>query len=75
MPYILNKVIRASYDIRDDHFRMLSLLGLSDEDKAKAFDGLRKQYPLRRDLSTLMVSAKRLSQPDWLQALGVKLKS
>ncbi len=75
MSYILNKVIRASYDIRDDHFRMLSLLGLSDVDKAKAFDVLRKQYPLRRDLSTLMVSAKRLSQPDWLQALGVKIKN
>lgn len=74
MPYILNKVIRSGYDVRDDHFRMLSLLGLDDDDKAKAFDVLRKQYPLRRDLNTLTISAKRLSQPDWLNAVGVKIK-
>lgn len=74
MPFILNKVIRSGYDVRDDHFRMLSLLGLTDHKKAQAFDVLRKQYPLRRDLNTLTLSAKRLSQPDWLSAVGVKIK-
>ena len=74
MSFVLNKAIRSGYDVRDDHFRMLSLLGLSDKEKAKAFDALRKDYPMRRDLNTLTLSAKRLSQPTWLKALGIKIK-
>lgn len=72
--YVLKQVIRNAYDVRDDHFRMMSLLGLSDEQKSKAFDRLRKDYPLRRDLTCQVVSGKRLSHPVWLQALGVRVK-
>ncbi|MGR6874491.1 4-phosphoerythronate dehydrogenase [Pseudomonas sp. HK3] len=74
MGYVLKQVIRNAYDVRDDHFRMLSLMGLDDQQKAKAFDRLRKDYPLRRDLNGQGVSAKRLSHPVWLQALGVRVK-
>ncbi len=74
MSFLFRKVVRSVYDVRDDHFRMLSLLGLEDEAKALAFDVLRKQYPMRRELNSLTVSAKRLLQPDWLQSMGVKIK-
>lgn len=74
MGYVMKQVIRNAYDVRDDHFRMLGLLGLSDDQKSKAFDLLRKDYPLRRDLNCQSVSAKRLSHPVWLQALGVRIK-
>lgn len=74
MDFVLKQIIRTAYDVRDDHFRMQSLLGLSDEVKAKAFDGLRKDYPLRRDLNCQVVSSRRLSHPVWLQALGVRIK-
>ena len=74
MGYVMKQVIRNAYDVRDDHYRMLSLIGLSHAEKAKAFDQLRKNYPLRRDLSGQSISAKRLSNPVWLQALGVRIK-
>ncbi len=73
--YVFNKVVRSAYDVRDDHFRMLSLLGFDDKHKAKEFDVLRKCYPLRRDANHMMVSGKIIPEPKWLQALGVKLKT
>ena len=72
--YVMKQVIRNAYDVRDDHYRMLSLIGLGDAEKAKAFDQLRKNYPLRRDLNGQSISAKRLSHPVWLQAIGVRIK-
>ncbi len=74
MSYMLRKVIRSGYDVRDDHFRMLSLLGLADVKKAQAFDVLRKQYPMRRDLNSLQLSVQEVSEPSWLNALGVNIK-
>ncbi len=70
--FTLRKTIRCAYDVRDDHFRMLSLLGLNDELKAEAFDVLRKKYPLRRDLNNLMVNASDGLKVDSLKALGTK---
>lgn len=72
--FALKKLIRGAYDIRDDHFRMMSLYGLNDEDKAVQFDRLRKDYPTRRDLTCLTLSAKRFSESKTLAALGIKLK-
>lgn len=71
--FMLKTCIRAAYDIRDDHFRMQSLLGLNSEEKSKAFDQLRKNYPIRRDMTQLKLSMKRISEPGWVSALGVKL--
>ena len=71
--FMLKTCIRSAYDIRDDHFRMQSLLGLSAEQKAKGFDQLRKNYPIRRDMTQLKLSMKRISEPSWVSALGVKL--
>lgn len=71
--YQLQKIIRNVYDIRDDHFRMLSLLGLNDEDKAKGFDALRKNYPYRRDGVCLTVSGRGLDEAG-IGALKVKHK-
>jgi len=75
MQFLFRKALRSSYDVRDDHFRMLSLLGLDDAAKASAFDKLRKQYPMRRELNSLTVTSKRILQPDWLQAMKIKLNS
>ncbi len=72
--YMLRKLVRSNYDVRDDHFRMLSLLGLNDKDKARGFDVLRKKYPMRREMNSLMLAAHSGSNTDWLQALGIKIK-
>lgn len=74
MNYLLKQVIRNGYDVRDDHFRMLSLVGLDSSTKSKGFDRLRKDYPLRRDLTCQVVSARRMPNPEWLHALGVRIK-
>ncbi|MEY8205614.1 MAG: 4-phosphoerythronate dehydrogenase [Bermanella sp.] len=71
--FLFRKVLRSVYDVRDDHFRMLSLLGLADAAKASAFDQLRKQYPMRRELHGLTLSTQGMSPPAGLQALGVSL--
>jgi erythronate-4-phosphate dehydrogenase len=70
--FALKTCIRSAYDIRDDHFRMLSLLGLSNEDKAKTFDSLRKDYPIRRDQTQLALVQEGLLNEAWIKALGVK---
>jgi erythronate-4-phosphate dehydrogenase len=71
--FMLKACIRSAYDIRDDHFRMQSLVGMTKEDKAKGFDQLRKNYPIRRDLTQLKLSMKRMIEPNWVEALGVKI--
>lgn len=71
--YQLVKTIRNAYDIRDDHFRMMGLLRLSESEKAQRFDHLRKQYPYRRDRQCLVVSGRGLNETK-LVALDVKLK-
>ena len=71
--FMLKSIIRSAYDIRDDHFRMLSLLGLNADDKAKGFDQLRKNYPIRRDMTQLKLSMKRMTKENWIEALGVKI--
>jgi erythronate-4-phosphate dehydrogenase len=71
--FMLKACIRSAYDIRDDHFRMQSVLGLVSDDKAKAFDQLRKNYPIRRDLTQLKLSMKRICEPSWIDALGIKI--
>ena len=74
MEYMLRKLVRSNYDVRDDHFRMLSLLGLSDKDKARSFDVLRKKYPMRREMNSLMLASHSATNTGWLQALGIKIK-
>jgi erythronate-4-phosphate dehydrogenase len=75
--FALKTCIRSAYDIRDDHFRMLSLLGLSGMNKAKAFDRLRKDYPIRRDQTQLTflqqgLSSEATAKMSWVKALGLK---
>lgn len=72
--YSLKKCIRASYDIRDDHFRMQRLLGLSAAEKANQFDALRKHYPLRRELAGIQYSRKPLAAAQFVSALAMKYK-
>lgn len=72
MDFTLKTCIRSAYDIRDDHFRMLSLMGMDEKSKALGFDQLRKNYPIRRDITRLSLSSRRIKEPGWLGALGVK---
>lgn len=75
--YILKKLIRASYDIRDDDLRMRSLAQLAPEQRALAFDLLRKHYPERRDFNAIKVSlhASAGGLQTVLSALGFRVKS
>jgi erythronate-4-phosphate dehydrogenase len=70
--FAIKTCIRSAYDIRDDHFRMLSLLGLGPAEKAKSFDRLRKDYPIRRDMTQLTVSRKEFENGAWANVLGLK---
>jgi erythronate-4-phosphate dehydrogenase len=74
MEYTLRKLVRSGYDVRDDHFRMLSLLGLNHKDKARGFDTLRKKYPMRRELNSMALVSHSPVKPSSLQALGIKIK-
>lgn len=58
-----SRAIRAVYDIRrDDSCMRKALLGLEQSDRMQAFDRLRKQYPDRREFTTLKVSARDCSE-------------
>lgn len=75
--YILQKLIRASYDIRDDDLRMRPLRQLPNDQRANAFDLLRKHYPERRDFNAIKISLHASSGglQTTLVALGFRVKS
>jgi len=50
------ELFRKHYRISDDHARLLSLAGLSNENLAKEFDLLRKNYPTRYEYNQYQVN-------------------
>ena len=67
--------VRAAYDPRRDDVMLRRTLGLPDEDRARAFDHLRKTYRVRREFSSMKVQLKGGAnelQPAF-RALGFKL--
>lgn len=73
--YVLNKAVRCMYDVRDDHFRMMSLMDMDDGEKREAFDAIRKNYPSRRDFGALNVAFQKAQISDELNVLGFKMRS
>jgi len=68
--------LRACYDPRRDDLRLrLAMKGNPDE-RAEAFDRLRRDYPVRRECSSLKIQLKGTSKSlqDSFRAMGFKLK-
>ncbi|MBW0146556.1 4-phosphoerythronate dehydrogenase PdxB [Marinobacter arenosus] len=68
--------LRACYDPRQDDARLRFAMGGSAEERAAAFDRLRRDYPVRRECSSLKVQLKGTSKSlqDSFRAIGFKLK-
>ena len=60
----LNEVILASYDVLEDATRMRKAMSNRSESVAMVFDRLRREYPLRREFSSTLVSNKALASQD-----------
>ncbi|WP_298447645.1 4-phosphoerythronate dehydrogenase PdxB [uncultured Marinobacter sp.] len=69
--------LRACYDPRQDDARLRHIMGLpTSEERGAAFDRMRKDYPIRRECSSLKVQLKGTSKSlqDSFRAIGFKLK-
>lgn len=68
--------LRACYDPRRDDARLRASMNESADQRAVEFDALRRQYPVRRECSSLKVQLKGSSKSlqDSFKAIGFKLK-
>lgn len=71
-----NIAMRSCYDPRRDDARLRLTMDLPAEDRGGAFDRLRKNYPVRREFSSVKIQLKGTSKSlqDTFRALGFKLK-
>lgn len=53
----LSKLVEKAYPIRRDDAALREMLALSDEDRPRHFDALRKHYPVRREFAATRVIA------------------
>lgn len=69
------KCVRAVYDVRDDDGRLKSTLALLPEERAAAFDRLRREYPVRREFDrvTLELEGAGGGLARVLRGLGFRL--
>jgi len=72
----IRTVLRVCYDPRRDDARLRLAMRGNPEQRAVAFDRLRRDYPVRRECSGLKVQLKGSSKSlqDSFRALGCKLK-
>lgn len=68
--------LRACYDPRQDDARLRHAMKASEDERGAAFDRLRRDYPVRRECSSLKVQLKGTSKSlhDSFRAIGFKLK-
>lgn len=68
--------LRACYDPRRDDARLRNTMTGSSEERGAAFDRLRRDYPVRRECSSLKIQLKGTSKSlqDSFRAIGFKLK-
>lgn len=68
--------LRACYDPRRDDARLRNTMTGSTEERGAAFDRLRRDYPVRRECSSLKIQLKGTSKSlqDSFRAIGFKLK-
>lgn len=71
-----NVAIRACCDPRRDDARLRLSLNLPADERGLAFDRLRRQYPVRREFSSLKIQLKGTSKSaqDTFRGLGFKIK-
>ena len=74
-PDALRKAVQSVYDIRQDDANMRGLLTVSQEERPKFFDRLRKEYPRRREFFNTVaeMSCPNAKLEATLTALGFKL--
>ncbi|MDH5574598.1 MAG: 4-phosphoerythronate dehydrogenase [Nitrospirota bacterium] len=60
---ILRETVTKLYDVEADYHRMQELLTASPEDRPRLFDGLRKNYPVRREFDTTQVTLPKNQEP------------
>jgi len=72
----IKTALRACYDPRQDDARLRLAMNGSAEERGEAFDRLRRDYPIRREFSSLKVQLKGTSKSlqDSFRAIGFKLK-
>ena len=71
----LYNLITHIYNIEADHSRMSALLNIPSQNRALAFDGLRKNYPIRREFYNTRVKLVN-GETDWkrkIWGLGFKI--
>lgn len=68
--------LRACYDPRQDDARLRQTMRAPTDERGAAFDRLRRNYPVRRECSSLKVQLKGTSKSlqDSFRAIGFKLK-
>lgn len=68
--------IRSLCDPRRDDARLRRTLSLSGDERGQAFDRLRRNYPVRREFSSLKIQLKGTSKSaqDTFRGLGFKIK-
>jgi len=68
--------LRACYDPRQDDARLRKAMTVPADERGNAFDRLRRDYPVRRECSSLKVQLKGTSKSlqDSFRAIGFKLK-
>ncbi|MHA7924310.1 MAG: 4-phosphoerythronate dehydrogenase PdxB [Marinobacter sp.] len=68
--------LRACYDPRRDDAKLRNAMAGSPEERGAAFDRLRRDYPVRRECSSLKIQLKGTSKSlqDSFRATGFKLK-
>lgn len=68
--------LRACYDPRQDDARLRYAMKAPEDERGAAFDRLRRDYPVRRECSSLKVQLKGTSKSlhDSFRAIGFKLK-
>lgn len=71
-----NRALRACYDPRSDDARLRLAMKSESGERAEAFDRLRRNYPVRREFSSVKIQLKGASKSlqDTFRALGFKLK-
>ncbi|WP_323750670.1 4-phosphoerythronate dehydrogenase PdxB [Marinobacter sp.] len=72
----LRLALGACYDPRKDDLRLRRAMKEAGEKRAEAFDRLRRDYPVRRECSSLRIQLKGSSKSlqDCFRAMGFKLK-
>jgi erythronate-4-phosphate dehydrogenase len=72
----IHAATRAAYDIEADDRRLRAIASEPPEKRAKLFDGLRKNYPVRREFpeTTVEMAEPSAAVKAALEALGFRIR-